>query len=344
VIEAGFEKSVDPAAYGALEYRLHDFGMRGCTCVEQSVLGGVAHLLNFLGSDTMSAAFYAQFTLNNGKPIAESIPATEHSVMTSWRTEGDAIRNMIKQFGGENKVFACVMDSYDYTNALDKVLPSIAEEHTKKGGTIVLRPDSGEPTEVVLQALRAAEKTFGTDTNSKGYKVLRRSRVIQGDGINFAQIQKILSQVLEAGYSAENVAYGMGGGLLQRCNRDTMSFATKLSFIKYADGTETDIMKKPKSDMEKVSFPGILAVKRVNGVPTIFPSSEVKPEENLFRVVYDKRPVANAFPEDFQTLRERVNTEWKALPRKYNPVSDQLKQKIVAWAADLDARFHKLYD
>lgn len=344
VIEAAFDTSVEASAAGALEYRLHDFGMRGCTCVEQTVLGGVAHLLSFVGSDTMSAGFYAQFTLNDGKPISESIPATEHSVMTSWRTEALAIRNMIEKFGGDGKVFSCVMDSYDYTNALQKVLPSIAEEHVKAGGVIVLRPDSGEPTDVVLQGLHAAEKTFGADKNSKGYKVLRRARVIQGDGINFAQIQKILAAVLAAGFSAENVAFGMGGGLLQKSNRDTMSFATKLSYIQYADGTESDIMKKPKSDMDKVSFPGVLAVKRVGGVPTIFPASQVKPDENLLRVVYDKRPVPHAFPEDFDTLRKRVHAEWKALPKTYNPVSEPLKAKIAAWVAGLETRFHQLYD
>jgi len=87
------------------------------------VVGGCAHLLNFIGSDTMSACYYAQFHLNNGVPIAESIPATEHSVMTAWPTEADAIRNVIKHSAGEKQVFATVMDSYDYENALDKVLP-----------------------------------------------------------------------------------------------------------------------------------------------------------------------------------------------------------------------------
>jgi nicotinic acid phosphoribosyltransferase len=67
--------------------RLHDFGFRGCTCLEQSVIGGCAHLLNFNGTDTLSAAFYAQFVLNGGNPLGESIPATEHSIMTSWSTE-----------------------------------------------------------------------------------------------------------------------------------------------------------------------------------------------------------------------------------------------------------------
>lgn len=90
-----------------------------------------------------------QFMLNNGKPVGSSIPATEHSVMTSWATERAAIENMIENFG--TGAFACVMDSYDYGKALSDVIPSIYEKKIGKGGYMVLRPDSGDPPEVVLQ-------------------------------------------------------------------------------------------------------------------------------------------------------------------------------------------------
>ncbi|KAK3285682.1 hypothetical protein CYMTET_6723, partial [Cymbomonas tetramitiformis] len=153
IIEEAFEKTVDEGKTSPLiGSRLHDFGFRGCTCVEQSVLGGVAHLLNFDGTDTMSAAFYAQFKLNGGTPVGQSIPATEHSVMTSWRTEQAAIENMIEHFG--EGLFACVMDSYDYSAALREVLPVIREKKLGKGGFMVLRPDSGDPVEAVLEGLR----------------------------------------------------------------------------------------------------------------------------------------------------------------------------------------------
>ena len=93
--------------------------------------------------------------------------------------------------------------------------------------------------------------------------------------------------------AVQSVAFGMGGGLLQRVNRDTMSFATKLSHIVYDDGTPADIMKLPKSDMSKYSLPGIMAVKRVEGVPTAFPADggHVRPEENLLQVLWNKGPV-----------------------------------------------------
>jgi len=154
------------------------------------VIGGCAHLLNFVGTDTMSAAYYAQFVLNNGRVIGQSLPATEHSVMTSWPSEEAAIHNMIEHFGGSGKTFSVVMDSYDYDAALDEVLPRVAPFLKQKGGTMILRPDSGDPIEVVLAGLSAAHKCFGHRVNGKGYKVINHSRVIQGDGINYEVVKR----------------------------------------------------------------------------------------------------------------------------------------------------------
>jgi nicotinic acid phosphoribosyltransferase len=342
IIEEAFVKSVDEELHLLLDSRLHDFGFRGCTCVEQSIIGGTAHLLNFIGTDTMSAAYYAQFHLNNGKPIAESIPATEHSVMTSWPNEKQAISNMIDKFGGDNKVFACVMDSYDYVNALKNILPTVYKQKTEKGGLMILRPDSGEPSEVVLQALEYGEALAGTTVNKKGFKVLNGFGVIQGDGVNYNSIRTIIDNFLKKGYSASNVSYGMGAGLLQKVNRDTMSFATKLSFIKNSAGGR-DIMKKPKGDPEKVSLPGILKVKKVNGVPTVFPSTEDdKDPENILQVVWDHGPVPGHKWDDFDTLRKNVSENWKQVPKTYDPVAPELRQKIAKWIESFEQNYDKL--
>lgn len=75
---------------------------------------------------------------------------------------------------------------------------------------------------------------------------------------------QIAAVIKEAGYAAENVAYGMGGGLLQKVNRDTMSFATKLAHIIYTDGREADIMKQPQTDSGKFSLPGKSAFRFLN--------------------------------------------------------------------------------
>jgi nicotinamide phosphoribosyltransferase len=326
IIALGFETSAENGARNILlNSRLHDFGFRGCTGVEQSVLGGVAHLLNFTGTDTLSAAYYAQFALNEGRPVGSSIPATEHSVMTAWPSERDAVLNMISHFG--SGIFASVMDSFDYQRALNIVVPSVAAKQVEKGGFWVLRPDSGVPEDAVVAGLRAAEAAFGADENRTGYKVPRGVGVIQGDGISIHTIKNIIDAVHDAGYSAVSVAFGMGGGLLQKVNRDTMSFAVKLNHIVYVDGTAVDKMKAPRDDVGKDSLPGVLAVKRVDGVPRVFPAEEVSQEDNMLQVVYDCGPVDGLQWETFDQLRARVEREWAALPKRADVLSGSLKDK-----------------
>jgi nicotinamide phosphoribosyltransferase len=123
----------------------------------------------------------------------------------------------------------------------------------------------------------------------------------------------------------------MGGGLLQKMNRDTMSFATKLSHIQYANGENRDVMKTPKSSASKTSLPGKLFVARTGpgAPPMVYPQGDpaCKGLENVMQVVYNKRPVAGVF-EDFSSVRARVNREWAALPPNGKPISPQLQAKI----------------
>ncbi|KAJ3092991.1 hypothetical protein HK102_013265 [Quaeritorhiza haematococci] len=333
IIEQNYEETVDDDGLWTLNSRLHDFGFRGCTSVEQSIIGGCAHLLNFVGTDTLSAAYYAQYHLNKGRPVAESIPATEHSVMTAYPTEREALAQLLNSCG--EGACACVMDSYDYTRALEEVLPSVKSLKTSKGGFLVLRPDSGDPVEVVLMALRAADKTFGSSTNKKGFKVLNGVGVIQGDGINVDTIRAILKAATKEGYSAQNIAFGMGAGLLQKVNRDTMSFATKLSKIVHADGSERDVMKAPKTDPSKWSLPGELVVIRdEQQIPTIFPKETIDLEvlkSNMLHVVYDhgrSTSSSTSVWDDFSTIRERVQREWKQTPKVADAVSAALREKM----------------
>ncbi|KAI8913558.1 nicotinate phosphoribosyltransferase family-domain-containing protein [Gorgonomyces haynaldii] len=339
IIEQAYHRSVDESGMWSLDSRLHDFGFRGCTSVEQAIIGGCAHLLNFSGTDTLPAAYYAQFRLNNGKPVGYSIPATEHSIMTSHENEKKALTQLLSEFG--QGVCACVMDSYDYTLALEKVLPSVAKLKTDKGGFLVLRPDSGDPVSVVLEALLAAEKIFGADLNQKGFKVLRGVGVIQGDGINIKTLADIAQAVEQNGFSAQNVAYGMGGGLLQKVNRDTMQFATKLNFIVYADGTKRDVMKMPKTATSKRSLPGVLSVTRELGFPMVVPHEQSSHHEEL-KVVYDHGRVCQW--DDFDTVRNRVNRQWKHSPKVHNPISEALQSKIEAVVQQQQSENQKLYE
>ena len=326
LIEEAFEKSVPEGKNSLLiGSRLHDFGFRGCTCVEQSVIGGAAHLLNFDGSDTMSACFHVQYHLNGGNPVGSSIPATEHSVMTSYDEEYQAMENLMTQYKGQ--MVACVMDSYNYDNALETHLPNVQKKIREQGGTFVIRPDSGDSVVQVVKALRAAVRAGFTTKNvtrdGKKYIVLENVAVIQGDGINYATVKEILDAVHDAGFSAQNVAFGMGGGLLQKLDRDTLSFATKLCYVEFVDDdgkrTSRNVMKAPHGVPEKWSSPGLMKVVHSNLVHhTVIPADEFGKIEGFvgmqdsMKTVYDNGRLDESYmTEDFLAIRKRVSTEWE---------------------------------
>jgi nicotinic acid phosphoribosyltransferase len=256
-ITAAFHTTVDEDALWKLNSRLHDFGARGTTVPEQQILGGAAHLLSFDGSDTVAACNYVQYWCNNGEPIGSSIPAMEHSTTTAWQTELEAVQNFVEEFG--NGVFATVADSYDYENFLNVILPAVAPRVKELGGFHVIRPDSGDPVKCVLQGLEAAAKSYGYVINMRGYKVITGGAVIQGDGIDINILCQILDAVIAAGFSVENIAFGMGGALLQKVNRDTCRYACKL-YLRIVNGVEEPVMKAPTTDMNKASMPGPFTV------------------------------------------------------------------------------------
>ncbi len=244
-----------------LDFMLHDFGSRGCSSQESSALGGMGHLINFVGSDNLVAIAAAQ-KFYQASMAGFSIPAAEHSTITSWgeAREADAYRNIIEQFSGSPAV-SIVSDSYDLFSAINNLwgreLKSTIENYS---GVVVIRPDSGEPVSVVKKCLHLLSKHFGYGINAKGYKVLPDNiRLIQGDGVSERAISEILHEITNDGFSADNLVFGMGGELLQKVNRDTLGFAMKVSAI--SDGKIwTGVAKAPKTDNFKASRKGRLAL------------------------------------------------------------------------------------
>lgn len=240
-----------------LPFKLHDFGARGVSSAESAALGGCANLVNFLGTDTVSGLLAAKAYYH--APMAGfSIPAAEHSTITSWGRdrEVDAYRNMLKQFAKPGAIVAVVSDSYDIYHAIREHWgKTLKDEVIRSGATVVIRPDSGDPVAVVHQCIELVDEGFGHTVNSKGYKVLNHVRVIQGDGINPTSIRAILERVTSAGYATDNVSFGMGGALLQQLNRDTQKFALKCSAAR-VDGHWIDVFKDPITDKGKQSKRG----------------------------------------------------------------------------------------
>ncbi|WP_297925923.1 nicotinate phosphoribosyltransferase [uncultured Agitococcus sp.] len=272
-----------------LLFKLHDFGSRGASSFESAALGGMAHLVNFMGTDTLSAIVAARRYYQ--EPMAGfSIPAAEHSTITSWGRDGEqaAYANMLKQFSGQGKLVAVVSDSYDLWNAIDNLWGTeLRDAVMNSGGTLVIRPDSGDPVQIVSTTIEKLMAKFGFRTNSKGFKVLPDCvRVIQGDGICLSSIEAILVEMTKRGLSADNIAFGMGGELLQKVNRDTQKFAMKASAV-CVNGVWRDVFKDPITDSGKRSKKGRLAlVKNSEGQYQTIREQDLGQQQNQLRVVY----------------------------------------------------------
>lgn len=154
-------------------------------------------------------------------------------------------------------------DIYNFAHLMGSIKDEIIEK-TQGGKFVILRPDSGNPVEVVLECLQILDKHFGSTLNEKGYKVLNNVRVIQGDGITTESIDEILSEMERNQFSTDNIAFGQGGGLLQAHDRDTLKFAMKCSAI-LVDGEWRDVYKQPITDMGKESKKGLIDLYKIDG-------------------------------------------------------------------------------
>ena len=248
------EKTGDPTL---IDFKLHDFGARGVSSLESASIGGAAHLVNFMGTDTISGILFAREYYGAG--IAGfSIPAAEHSTITSWGRdrEVDAYRNMLTNFAKPGSIVAIVSDSYDIYNAAGRLWgEELRQQVIDSGATVVIRPDSGDPVTVNKELIQLLDSKFGSTVNAKGFRVLNNVRLIQGDGVNELTIRSILGAFMALGYSADNIAFGMGGALLQQVDRDTQKFAMKCSSAE-VNGRWIDVQKDPATDPGKKSKAG----------------------------------------------------------------------------------------
>jgi nicotinamide phosphoribosyltransferase len=247
----------DPLA--VLPFMLHDFGSRGVAGQETAGRLGLAHLVNFMGSDTKIALKYAR-DYYDCKMAAYSIPAMEHSTVISWgRTnEKAAYQNFIQTYAKPGAIIAMVVDSYDVDYAVTEIIGNqLKSQIINSGAKVMIRPDSGNPKEMVLRILGYLAESFGYTINKKGYKVLKNVGVVQGDGVNSESIAEILEAVIDAGYCISNIVFGMGGALLQKITRDDYSFAYKICLVERNHKARA-VKKFPKGDPLKASKDGDL--------------------------------------------------------------------------------------
>lgn len=251
------------------------FDFRGEECTDSAVKAGAGWCLSFLNTATVPTIPYLERNYNcdcTKEPVAFGSPSTEHSVMCSnYAVDGDEV-TLLKRLLTEiypNTSFSVVLDSYDYWNIIDNVLPEIKEEILAHNGCMLMRGDSGDCVEVVTKTVFKLWEEFGGTVNSKGYKVLDpHVKAIYGDSITIQRCEQIYKILEEAGFACSNVALGVGSfsfqcieedGILKPFTRDTFSSCIKATYCEI-ENQPFPIFKNPKEGGFKKSQKGCCIV------------------------------------------------------------------------------------
>ena len=244
-----------------LGFSYHDFGARGVSSEESAMIGGFAHLVYFEGTDTLAALRYARQMYRVQDVPGYSVPATEHSIQCSFgatRYDQKAyILNTIERLGKPGGIVSIVLDGFDYWRELDTCCSEEVKSLVRKiGCKLVVRPDSGNPIEMIPKTMVLLDAAYGHSVNLKGYRTLNDVGIIWGDGIDHAVACQLFTNIVLDGYAPENLVLGSGGALLQKVNRDTYRFAQKTSAIKLSDNSWIGVSKNPVTDTKKKSKEG----------------------------------------------------------------------------------------
>jgi nicotinamide phosphoribosyltransferase len=302
---------------------LHDFGFRGATGVEAAELGGMAHLTNFIGTDTLPALlaaidYYAAEIEDPDNPLGLSVPASEHSVMTILGANGeyDQLANLLEKY--PKGILSVVADSYDIYEFVNRTCDEFKDQILERDGRLVIRPDSvtpqhPNPESLVVWIAETLWKSYGGEQNRKSMRVLDdHVRILWGDGLDPKGMERILAALVLHNFSPENIVFGMGGGLLQKVNRDTQRFKIAASAAEFADGWHEDVQKLPLQ-VDKQSKAGRLAlIEGPEGYRTV---SEHWVTEtgypNLLKPVFLNGDLVNE--QTFDEVRERAGADFREL-------------------------------
>ena len=256
------------------------FDFRGEECTESAIKAGAGWCLSFLNTATVPTIHYLEAMYNcdcTKEPVAFGSPSTEHSVMCSnFAVDGDEVtllRRLLTEIYPDTS-FSAVLDSYDYWNVIDNVLPQIKDEILNHNGCMLMRGDSGDCVEVVTKTVFKLWEEFGGTVNSKGYKVLDpHVKAIYGDSITVQRCAEIYSILEKNGFACSNVALGVGSfsfqcleedGVLKPFTRDTFSSCIKATYCEI-NGEPHPIFKNPKDGGFKKSQKGCCVVTVKNG-------------------------------------------------------------------------------
>ncbi len=245
---------------GFVDYQAHDFSFRGMGSLEAAIASGMGHLTSFRGTDTMVANDYlvAHYGASDSE-LGVSVPATEHSVMCAGGDDGEeeTYRRLIEDVYPAG-IVSIVSDTWDLWGVLTKTLPALKDKIMRREGKLVIRPDSGDPADILCgnpSASGPARKgvvellwdTFGGTLTPTGHRLLDpHIGAIYGDSITLARQGEICRRLMEKGYASQ-VVLGVGSYTYQYNTRDTFGFAVKSTAVRI-NGQWKPIYKAPKTD------------------------------------------------------------------------------------------------
>lgn len=235
-----------------VQWQGHDFSMRGMSSVESAILSGMGHLTSFTGTDTIPAIYALKSSYNASGLIGASVPATEHSVMCMGQKESEisTFKRLLDLY--PTGILSVVSDTWDLWKVCTEYLPQLKEEILARDGKLVIRPDSGDPVDIICgnlnslqESLKVKEKclpenlgviellwdVFGGIVNEQGYKVLDpRIGAIYGDAITKERAIEICERLKAKGFASTNIVFGVGSFTYQYNTRDTFGFAMKATY------------------------------------------------------------------------------------------------------------------
>lgn len=291
-----------------VDWQGHDFSFRGMSSVESAQASGAGHLISFTGTDTLAALdWIEQYYAGDNGFLGGSVPATEHSVMCAGgqATEQETFDRLLNLY--PNGILSVVSDTWDFFSVLTKILPNLKDRILARDGKLVIRPDSGDPVDIICGSVPATRllpegtpeqrgavellwEVFGGTVNDKGFKELDpHIGLIYGDSITIERAQEIIRRLAAKGFASTNIVFGVGSFTYQYNTRDTFGSAVKATSV-VIDGEQRDIQKDPKTDSGlKKSATGRLAVLADdNGIPYLIERATPEQEEiSLLQPVWE---------------------------------------------------------
>lgn len=238
-----------------VQWQGHDFSMRGMSSPESAIISAMGHLLCFTGTDTIPAIYQLEKSYNATGLIGASVPATEHSVMCMGVKESEiyTFERLLDLY--PTGILSIVSDTWDLWKVCTEYLPKLKDKILARDGKLVIRPDSGDPVEIICGREASLEgrweqpyskgviqllwNTFGGYINKQGYKVLDpHIGAIYGDSITLERAKLICERLKEKGFASTNVVFGIGSYTYQYNTRDTFGFAMKAT---YGEVLETSV-------------------------------------------------------------------------------------------------------